>query len=262
MQTIGDFVTWMAGEQEHIANLIALVAVIISFYSLYRSSRIQQEQLRLEKFTAELARQQTIQLKRLQNETPALFLVELAGHLATLVRTLDGINPLWMHRARPGIFERADISHAGLHVICYESYVKDLQDLDTRIRLDNYYKEVLAFNARGAALQAGTGDELTVNYFVRGATTLIRTAMDLCQVLMKMMDDEVLSGDQLGCAIDNLAQQRGYYVTVCNASELDSASLAGLCRRLEQGERNEDIERKYPLPGYLLGLSQAAGQLG
>ena len=258
-QIIQDAITWLEKNKDLVSNLVAMVAVFISLWSLRKSGKAHKEQLKLEKITAELSQQQLEQTKRINNATPALFLIELAGHLAVLARTLDYINPTWMHRYHKGIFNNKEISHSNLHVICYDSYIKDIQDLNTRILLDNYYKEVLVFNGNGVELLGNQiRNELTVNYFVRGAAKLILSALELVEDLKGMMDQEVLKDDQIRYSIENIEAQKQYYITICNASYLDSSSLSQLCKNIRNNELTEDIENKYPILGYIKGLHQAS----
>ncbi len=259
-QLNSDALLWLAENKDLISNLIALIAVVVSIIALNKSGKAQKEQLKLERITAELSLQQIAQAKKIKSTSPALFLIELTGHLASLARTLDQINPIWMHRDVQGIFNNREISHSSLHVICYEKYISDIEDVDARLKLNDYYQGVLQFNASGDEILGNQiRNDLTVGYFVRGADRLIRAAIELSEKLIGMIGDDYLGSEQIRLSVENLKHQKKYYITICNASRLDCASLSKLFQEYRHNSHDtEEFEKNYPASGYISGLWEAA----
>ncbi|MBS3796528.1 hypothetical protein [Pseudoalteromonas sp. BDTF-M6] len=260
VQFVLDALDWVTKNKDWISILIAIISVVVSIIALNKSRKAQKEQLKLERITAKLSQQQIDQTNRIKSTTLALFLNELIGHLASLSRTLDHINPIWMHRGAQGVFDNREISHSNLHVICYEKYISGIESVDTRLKLNAYYQGVLEFNANGDEISGSEiRNALTVNYFVRGADMLIRTGIELSDELIEMIGADFLESEQIRRSVENLENQRKYYITICNASRLDCASLGKIIQEYRNNSHDkEEFERKYPAKGYISGLWEAA----
>ncbi|KPM98323.1 hypothetical protein AOR11_23680 [Vibrio alginolyticus] len=250
-----DWYTYFTKYKDFISVGISFLALIFSWISMSRSKRNQLKQLELEAKSAKLADKELQRLNDLEINAPALFFTEINGHLAQLTRTLDFINPLWMRRGEDDFFSDKEVSHANLNITTFEKSIEQIIDFDLKVALQHYYQEVLVFNSRGMELlNSEIKDELTLKYFVRGAATLIRTAIYLSDELLKSMDSNVRMKERIDLMVDDLLYSRAYKLTVANTSDLNITDLRKLYYSIrEDGEESID-SKKYPVPKYLFHL--------